>query len=86
MEWKDFTDYKVTTSDVRDVLRMIGRCNHLTAPQYRASDISKNFAKSHGIIMDDDDYLNILKDVKADECITKFNGVSKNDGTAMSLR
>lgn len=82
-EWKDFTDYKVTTSDVRDVLRMIGRCNHLTAPQYRASDISKNFAKSHGIIMDDDDYLNILKDVKADECITKFNGVSKNDGTEL---
>jgi hypothetical protein len=33
--------------------------------------------------MTSSDYLNILKNVKATECVTKFNGVKRNSGTEL---
>ena len=81
--WESFTDYRVTKSDVGNVLQMISNCNYLKEPEYRTKEHVKNFAETHNIEMDKADYLNILKSVRADECISKFNGVKKNKGTEL---
>lgn len=81
--WETFTDYRVTASDVRKVLQMISKCNYLDKPSRRTGDPYKNFAELHNLDMVEADYLNILKEVKATECITKFTGVKRNSGTEL---
>lgn len=81
--WEKFTDYVVTVSDIRNVLKMIRDCSYLDTPSRRTGDPYKNFAETHNLDMTNTDYLNILKDVKATECVTKFNGVKRNSGTEL---
>lgn len=64
------SEVELEEQDVSDVLDKIAKCKHVVGPQYRPDQPEKNFAEVHGLEMVPDDYIAILKNIKASECIS----------------
>lgn len=54
-------------SEINELTQMIANCKHVTRPGFRKGQPEKNFAEAHGLKMVDDDYLNIIHDIKPNE-------------------
>lgn len=73
--YKDF-EIPVTDNDIDHILTLISDCKILAGPDIRINQPEKNFALMHGYDMVATDYLDILKEVKADEFVRELRGNS----------
>lgn len=62
---------------IDQLIQMIANCKHVTGPDYRPGQPEKNFEEVHGLNMRRDDYLAIVKSLKADELVRVLKSKDK---------
>lgn len=68
----------ISMYDIDRILHMIRNCRVVTKPDLR-TDATKNFADCHDYIMEEADYLGIIRDIKGSEVITKARSYDLRD-------